>query len=502
MRALRLNRLSEWLLPSARFPRDDAQAYSRAASLLLLAYSSTVVVTSFAFIELRFGGVFAPLLFFIATLIILESWMFRHLGHARIFSNLVVGTLVCGVVSVLLLSAGRAPGGAIVLPLFVLLGMLVLQRWHGVFWAMFAIVGIVVGYNLKRVGVEPLLMPDAAWASTAVYRVSAVACLLGAGFGLFFIRNYERILRRLNVSRDNESRLLKEVLSQKERFSDFAGIAADWFWETDANGQLIYVSPGFAELFGMHAQDMLGREPVEIAQTIVAGDRRARNIPNPLLERLPFHEQKLFATGSNGERIVLLNSGRPVHDADGRFLGYRGVVVDASETFCLTDELRRLAHSDPLTDLANRRAFSDILSHHLHTSGRGWLVCIDLDHFKQVNDNFGHEAGDRLLRDIAVLLRKCVRSEDTVARLGGDEFCILLADASRQIAERVGDDVLRGVAELGQIDAAYAGVGASVGMVAVADDDDVDAMLRRADHACYEAKRGGRHRVVLIEQSV
>ena len=496
---MRLNRLSEWLLPPVRFPRDDAQAYSRSVSLLLLAYSSALIFSSFAVIELRFGGNFAPMLFSIGVLIVLESIAFRHFARIGIFSNLVVGTLVCGVTGILLLSAGQAPGGAIVLPLFVLLGMLVLQRWHGVFWALLAVAGIIVGYELKQAGVKPWIAPDAAWASTAVYRVSAMACILGAGFGLFFIRNYQRILQRLSASREIEMQLLREVSRQKERFSDFAGIAADWFWETDTDGRLIYVSPGFAELFGMHAQDMLGREPIEIAKAVVTGDRRLRKLANPLHARLPFQEQKLFATGSNGERIVLLNSGRPVHDADGRFLGFRGVVVDASETFCLTDELRRLAHSDPLTDLANRRAFSDILSHHLHTSGGGWLVCIDLDHFKHVNDSFGHEAGDRLLRDIAALLRKCVRSEDTVARLGGDEFCILLVDASRKIAERVGEDVLGGVAELGQI-ASYAGVGASVGMVQVVGTDDVDTMLRRADHACYEAKRGGRHRMVVVEQ--
>ena len=75
----------------------------------------------------------------------------------------------------------------------------------------------------------------------------------------------------------------------------------------------------------------------------------------------------------------------------------------------------------------------------------------------------------------------------------------MLVDASRKIAERVGEDVLGGVAELGQI-ASYAGVGASVGMVQVVGTDDVDTMLRRADHACYEAKRGGRHRMVVVEQ--
>lgn len=502
MRALRLNRLSEWLLPSERFPRDDAHAYSRSVSLLLLAFSSTTAISGFAFNETRFGGIFAPMLFCLAALIVLEAWAFRRYRHIGFFSNLVVGTLVCGVIGTVLVSAGQAAGGAILLPLFVMLGMLVLRFWHGVFWAVFAVAGIVAGYHLKRTGVEPILAPDAAWVSTAVYRVSVVACILGAGFGLFFVRNYQRILRRLSASREMETQLLREVSQQRERFSDFAGIAADWFWETDANGRLTYVSPGFAEIFGMRAEDMLGREPIEITRAILAGDRRVHNIPNPLSERMPFHGQKLFATGSNGERIVLLNSGRPVRDADGRFLGYRGVVVDASETFCLTDELRRLADSDPLTDLANRRAFSDVLSHHLHTSGRGWLVCMDLDHFKQVNDNFGHEAGDRLLRDVAALLRKCVRSQDTVARLGGDEFCILLADASRQIAERVGEDLLGGVVEFRQTDATYAGVGTSVGIVAVTESDDVDTLLRRADDACYEAKRNGRHRVVVIAQDI
>ncbi|MDR7274297.1 putative bifunctional diguanylate cyclase/phosphodiesterase [Catenuloplanes atrovinosus] len=159
-------------------------------------------------------------------------------------------------------------------------------------------------------------------------------------------------------------------------------------------------------------------------------------------------------------------------------------------------QLERLAMADELTGLANRRLFEQNLAVAL----RGGLVqvaVLDLNGFKEVNDTFGHAAGDRLLTVVAQRLREAVRDDDVVARMGGDEFAVLVREVSpaamSAIAERIGASLRRPVEANGQ----QLLVSASVGTAGNEDGADVtwDEMLRRADAAMYAAKRagGGRH---------
>ena len=152
---------------------------------------------------------------------------------------------------------------------------------------------------------------------------------------------------------------------------------------------------------------------------------------------------------------------------------------------------RAHALRDPLTGLGNRRMLAERLRYELTRHARAGerlaLVVFDLDGFKGVNDRFGHEAGDEVLRDVAAALRDVVRGQDTVVRLGGDEFCVL--------APQTGAD---GAAQLiGRVDAALAGLGlgaagvSASGGAAVFPDDSrqADALLSRADAAALAAKR-------------
>ena len=160
------------------------------------------------------------------------------------------------------------------------------------------------------------------------------------------------------------------------------------------------------------------------------------------------------------------------------------------------DAMRRFALRDPLTGLANRRALDERLGYEIarHTRhGEAFTVlALDLDGFKAVNDRFGHDAGDELLRDAAAALIGAVRAQDTVVRLGGDEFCVLAPQTGAASAEHL---VLRVRESLAGVTAGLSGLSASMGTaVFPADGTTPEGLLAAADLAALEAKRGSRSR--------
>lgn len=168
------------------------------------------------------------------------------------------------------------------------------------------------------------------------------------------------------------------------------------------------------------------------------------------------------------------------------------------------DAMRILAESDALTGLCNRRTALERLEAELLRShadgGEFGLLYIDLDHFKQINDSFGHAAGDRVLVAVAGLLRQLVRASDTVARLGGEEFLLLLPGADPTTTMRLGERIRARIEAnpmAGSGPEAPLACTASVGAVHSSDFplDSADELLKRADAAMYAAKRGGRNRV-------
>ena len=164
------------------------------------------------------------------------------------------------------------------------------------------------------------------------------------------------------------------------------------------------------------------------------------------------------------------------------------------------DELEQKAFHDPLTGLANRALFVDHLEGAFHRAERSgglvFLLYVDLDEFKKINDNFGHAAGDEVLIEVAVRLNKCVRATDTASRLGGDEFAVLLEQATSLVAaETVAQRIVDCLAEPFLLANGVAQIGASVG-IAYTDMFGQSAMqlMKQADDAMYTAKRSGKGR--------
>ncbi len=176
-----------------------------------------------------------------------------------------------------------------------------------------------------------------------------------------------------------------------------------------------------------------------------------------------------------------------------------GTLILANEY--ITSELRHLAEVDPLTNVFNRRAFLTLLdkamSHTQRMGGAGLpVLVIDLDHFKKVNDTWGHQCGDEVLRHFVLLANRCLRREDVLGRLGGEEFAIALPnagyDGARTVAERLCALV---AAQPVPTDRGPIALTVSIGVTLCTPGDTPDAALRRADEAMYLAKKRGRNRV-------
>lgn len=207
------------------------------------------------------------------------------------------------------------------------------------------------------------------------------------------------------------------------------------------------------------------------------------------------------ATGSGGE-IGALEAG--FNDMAGALEAvHRDMQSRIDEA---TAQLRHLADHDPLSGLPNRRAFERETQAAIRTGcseGHAHALClIDLDRFKAVNDVCGHAAGDELLRRVAGVMRQRIRDRDMVARVGGDEFAVLLRNCPLEDARQIAENLREAVAAFRfRWDGREFAVGASIGLVALADPDcELAAALAAADRACFEAKRCGRN--LVREQSV
>jgi diguanylate cyclase (GGDEF)-like protein len=168
-----------------------------------------------------------------------------------------------------------------------------------------------------------------------------------------------------------------------------------------------------------------------------------------------------------------------------------------------------LAITDPLTGLFNRRRFTDVLHREVAVTRRYRnalsLLMIDLDHFKLVNDRFGHDAGDEVLRAIAATLTGGLREVDLASRYGGEEFAIIMPHTSKQNACIVARRIAR---QIEQLEYSFQGekvrLTASMGVAEVADlqDPNAENLVKASDVALYEAKRAGRNQIVMFEESM
>lgn len=280
----------------------------------------------------------------------------------------------------------------------------------------------------------------------------------------------------------------------EQRFKNISEASSDWIWETDPDQILTYLSERFTQLTGLPCHDWIGRPLPELLTydtTMLVSSANHSNATGrkPILCEMhdsndSLHYCQLFAREVRvGEQLQ----------------GYQGTVCDITQEIEAKAHIEHISHHDSLTGLANRHRLNHYLNDRLNEGLSGdhplFLLALDLDRFKPVNDTFGHAAGDLVLREVADAISRCTREADLVARLGGDEFIVVATDCrTYEHAERLCQRLIEQINQPIRIDGNDVNVGTSIGIVAAPYHGlTAEDLLRYADIALYEAKSNGRN---------
>lgn len=304
--------------------------------------------------------------------------------------------------------------------------------------------------------------------------------------------------KRRQLRRENEQ--------QSKRFWKISSVLGDGLIVMDKDGTVTYINPEAERILGWPSSELVTKQGHQ-AFHVHGGDESNCSILNVMNTRQLYRSKdEEFRRKDDSTLPVILNAAPLTSDT-----GEEGVVIsfqDFSETKRYQDKIHSLAYQDTLTGLPNRRVLEDRLQQAIAFSDRHachlGLMFLDLDHFKEVNDTYGHDAGDILLKEIALRLTSCVRKTDTVIRMGGDEFIILLAEVSEpNNVSSVASKIIEAVGQPVMLPEGEAHVGVSIG-IAVATGAGVTSenLMQEADAAMYEAKKAGRNRYVIREHSL
>ena len=272
---------------------------------------------------------------------------------------------------------------------------------------------------------------------------------------------------------------------------------------TDANNIIIDVNPAYSEITGYSREEVIGKPP-----EILNSGRQSTEFYTEMwqeLEQKGHWQGELWNRKKEGVLYVELLTISKLLDDHGQVINYIGVFTDITDRKQQQEKLSMMAHYDLLTGLPNRVLFADrfqqAIAHSKRTKAYLAVCFLDLDNFKPVNDNYGHEVGDQLLIEVAERIKAGLREEDTVSRQGGDEFAFLLNDLeSYEQCKHTLDRLHHSLALPYIIDGFAHNISASTGVTLFPiDNGDIDTLLRHADQAMYQSKQAGRNRYQLFD---
>ncbi len=300
----------------------------------------------------------------------------------------------------------------------------------------------------------------------------------------------------LSVSRDVSAKRAME--RQLRMAASVFEAAQEGILITDPEGCILDINPAFSRISGYERKAVLGKPPSLLASGF-HDQVFFEKMWSCLLEKGCW-EGEIINRRKNGEIFTERLDIVAVQDDAGVLQHYIGIFSDITQLKRHQQQLEHMAHHDALTGLPNRALLASRLSQAmnqaLHNKKMLAVLYMDLDGFKPINDNYGHELGDRVLIEIGQRLLRILRAEDTVARIGGDEFVALLSDVSDvRECEATARHLLDTITQPIEIDGHKHTLSASVGISRYPQDhtDDADILLRYADQAMYMAKAGGRN---------
>ncbi|MFI9652242.1 diguanylate cyclase [Guyparkeria sp. LHSS19-1] len=265
---------------------------------------------------------------------------------------------------------------------------------------------------------------------------------------------------------------------------------------TDRDNRILDVNSAFEKHIGYSRKEVRGKNPSVLQSGL--HDRSFYQRMWDTLDQGNVFRDTFIDRQKNGQLLHMEETITPVRNEHGELTGYVSIGKDITERVNAENELKRLATTDMLTGLINRMHFEKILSHE-HDRVRRYghpaaLIMIDIDHFKQINDDFGHPIGDAVLTRFARLISEHIRATDSFARWGGEEFMLITPDTDEPAARALAEKLRRLVHDTDFPEIGH--VTASFGVVPLAEDATPEQTVHRVDQRLYAAKQQGRDRVV------
>ncbi|MGC2047725.1 MAG: EAL domain-containing protein [Gallionella sp.] len=266
----------------------------------------------------------------------------------------------------------------------------------------------------------------------------------------------------------------------------------------DSSNRIVSVNQGYTQLTGYVTADAIGK-PLNFT----FAERHDEAFKQAIAHKLSatgIWEGEIWIRCKDGEEKAKWHLIHSSYDNKGNMLKRAVLISDVTDQKRNEETIRRHAYYDPLTGLPNRRLFQDRLGLEIRKANRAnlpiSLLYIDLDNFKEVNDNLGHGAGDNLLHEAARRISACVRESDTVSRLSGDEFTVILSEIpDTRHTDSVAQKIVNRLAMPYHIAGEIVHVSASIGISLFPDDaSDISTLMKNADQAMYDAKSKGRNR--------
>lgn len=361
------------------------------------------------------------------------------------------------------------------------------------------------GDNLQQV------LPPAIYAETRPYLEQAFA-----GETVYFERHIQRegqdCCDAITYVPDRDENgnviglfVMAEDISERKKHEEVSKLAtlmyenaSEGMMVTDAEGRILSVNAAFSLISGYPADEVIGHLAYELTSS--QQDIKFFSRMRQTITHTGYWEGEIWHQHKNGDHYLVSLRFNTVFDDKGNALRHVALFSDITKKKATEEAIWKQANFDALTSLPNRRMFNDRLRQEMKKSARDnapmALIFIDLDNFKAVNDNLGHDFGDLLLKQVADRLLQCVRNTDTVARLGGDEFTVILSELKDSgDAVRIVQDVLHSLARPFQLKHEVADISGSIGIALFPDDaNDAETLIKSADQAMYLAKQQGRNR--------